>query len=967
MRATVATLILLLIGAAVPPAGGAGPGWRTLQTTHFRIHAYDQEIALALRLAPLAEAAFERLTGALKWMPSGRIDITLSDNTDRANGFAGARPRNFIFAFAAPPESLSTLNDFDDWLTLVITHELTHVVHLDVTLGLPRLLNFLSGKIYAPNHVQPTWFVEGLAMLEESAQTTGGRTRNSLGDMFLRMATLHGGLLALDEASNDPLVYPFGAIPYLYGASFLQYLSDRFGPDKLAEISQRYGSRLIPFSLGRTARESLGQGYDELWDDWRAALRRRYEIQADELRRTGVTATRQLTFDGEGSAGGLAPRFLPDGHTILYQRTASDRRPAYVALDATTGRRQVVTEINGAGPASPAPDGRSLVFQRVNFVRLSRRIAGAAYADWDDLFRLDLDSGNIRALTNGLRLHEPAVSPDGSRIACTRSRPGAVDLVILPVAGGTPTVLGPTEGADISYTPSWSPNGRHIVYSRWKPGGYRDIHLYDLRDGSDHALWIDRAIDTDPQFSPDGRFIVLSSDRSGIYNIYAYELATANLFEVTNVLGGAFQPIVSPDGKTLVFVDFSMRGFDLHAMDFKPESWRLAPPVLSARADAAPPATLPNFIESTTNYQPWKYLYPRAWDISAASNPLGLGPGLGLTTTVDDPVGNHQMALGVDVPARSGDASVRLDYTYLGFFPALGLTAARGASLASGLVIDGQDHTFRQHTFSLGSNVSLPVWRTADARSSLSLGGNWHHFGPADAPPVANPALGITRPPEAGSMSSLYLSWTFSNVRTWTTSISGQQGRSLDLTIEHAAPRLAGPLRSTSVTWGWTEYLTPPWARRAALAVRYTGGISIGNDPQSYWLGGFAEQDVVQAFFLNRPQCCQYLRGYAADSIVGTQFHLASMEYRTPLLQFERGFQTVPLYARRLHGAVFTDAGHASVGAPRPRDILYGVGAELRLDFKIAYRIDSTLFLGLARGLSKGGVTDYYMVSSFPF
>ena len=171
-------------------------------------------------------------------------------------------PQNYLFGYGAPPASLDELNDFDDWFNLLITHELTHVVHLDTILGPARYINFLRGKIYAPNLSQPTWFVEGLAVLMESRQTTGGRVRSTFFDMELRVPMLEGKMLGLDAVSNGPLAYPQGSAVYLYGSSLLKYVEDRYGPDKIQEISHRYASHLLPGGLNRVSREATGRGYD---------------------------------------------------------------------------------------------------------------------------------------------------------------------------------------------------------------------------------------------------------------------------------------------------------------------------------------------------------------------------------------------------------------------------------------------------------------------------------------------------------------------------------------------------------------------------------------------------------------------------------------------------------------------------------------------------------------------------------
>ena len=97
-------------------------------------------------------------------------------------------PYNFIYAYGAPPDGMDELSDFDDFVKLLITHEFTHVVHLDTILSwCPRFVDSVLGKIYAPNLAQPTWFIEGLAVLMETRQTTAGRLRSSFFDMHLRV------------------------------------------------------------------------------------------------------------------------------------------------------------------------------------------------------------------------------------------------------------------------------------------------------------------------------------------------------------------------------------------------------------------------------------------------------------------------------------------------------------------------------------------------------------------------------------------------------------------------------------------------------------------------------------------------------------------------------------------------------------------------------------------------------------
>jgi Tol biopolymer transport system component len=969
-----------------PPAGPLPEvHWLTLDTPHFHIHYYDDERPFAEHAAVIAERAFRLNTRYLNWLPSGRVNLTLEDQTDFADGFASSVPENFIFGFGAPPGSLDELNDFDDYLKLLITHELTHVVHLDTILGFARLYNAIFGKLYSPNLSQPNWFVEGLAVLMETRQTTGGRLRSTLFDMELRVPFLEGRMLGLDGVSNGPLVFPNGTAAYLYGSSILKYVEDRYGPAALQEISHRYGRSLIPGALNRVAAEVLGTGYvtvfhGGIWDDWRRSQSHKFALETEDARRRGLTTERRLTYDAPGPRGdGFTPYFFRDG-TVLYHRTNNDQAPAFVRLDPATGETRVLAEVHGAGRGVPTPDGRALVFHRVSLLPLRWRISGDPNLSWNDLFRLDLATGEERELTRARRAEEPDVSPDGKQIACTVGGPGTRKLAVVPVEGGVPRVLG-DDLPGFAYSPAWSPDGRLIAYSRWKPGGLRDIHVYELATGADRALMHDRAMDVDPRFSPDGRTVVFSSDRTGIYNIFAYELDTGRMEQVTNVLGGAFQPAVSPDGRLLVYMGFTSAGYDLFSVPFDPWSWLPAQPFANTRPDApADPASLADspdavpgeppitpFAEEVTSYKPWKFLYPHSWVVKLLTNPLGIGDSGEVQFRVSDPVGNHVVTIDTIVPA-DGDGSVRLDYSYLRIWPAFGLTATRTSLLANDLVIDGARVAYRQHSASGSASVSLPVVRTPASQGDVSFGYTYSAYAPADVLPAADPTHGITIPPEVGPDANLYVAWAYSNAHAWAYSISYQEGRRLNLTLQVADPAIGGRFHTTELTWAWTEYLTPPWSRLHALALLYSGGVGIGDKRGFFGLGGYVEQDLLRALFLNSPrQCCNYLRGYQPNTMVGDQYHLLSAEYRSPLVWIERGSSTFPVYPRRVNGALFADAGEAFSGALKPKDIRYGVGAELRLQMTLVYYIEADVHLGVARGLSRGGGDQIYLVSSFPF
>ncbi len=80
------------------------------------------------------------------------------------------------------------------------------------------------------------------------------------------------------------------------------------------------------------------------------------------------------------------------------------------------------------------------------------------------------------------------------------------------------------ESANQYENPRFSPDGTMIVVGVGQPGGFKDIWVLDSKGVKIEELMHDRAIDGGAAWGRDGKIIFFSSDRTGIFNLYAYEL-----------------------------------------------------------------------------------------------------------------------------------------------------------------------------------------------------------------------------------------------------------------------------------------------------------------------------------------------------------------------------------------------------------------------------------------------------------
>jgi Tol biopolymer transport system component len=979
--AKLALMALTCLIASRAYAGDPNRRWRTLETEHFRIHFYQGEEKVARALAVRAERAHRILSPLLAHEPSRPTHIVLTDDVDSANGSASVLPYNLIRLFASGPESESVLNDFDDWMNLLITHEYTHILHIDNISGVPVLANWLVGlgvgKVFAPNQIQPRWFIEGLATYEESAHTTAGRTRSKIFEGYLRTQMLSDEWQSIDMVTSGTLAYPHGSTAYLYGSFFLKYIGDRFGDEALAKVSKIYGGRAIPFGLNRAIAEATGHDYDQLWGEFSTALRHRYEVQKSEIEARGRTHEWALTTHHEGT---VYPHPWAVGDDIMYVRNDGYDRIAVMRVPPRGGAQpRLEYKFQVGGEAVPLPDGRHLLTSEVE-------VCKTVYY-YNDLYLIDVPTGQRRPLTECGRAMDPDVSPNGRFVAYQLNEAGGMgsSLGILalddPPDGPLPTPRRLVEGSDKLrvYTPSWSPDGKTIAYSEWAEGGWRDIVLVDVATGARRRLQHDRALDITPRFSPDGKYVLFSSDRTGIYNVFAFELATGKLFQVTNVLGGAFEAIVANDNRTLVYQAIGARGYDIYATDYDPKTWKEALPFVSERDDF-PLQEVENsdVVLRERPYSAWETAHP--WRISGASIVPGSFEQLGtLDLSGSDATGIHSWTLHLEQGLGGrGETNESVAYTWDRLWTPLSLNFSHRTVRSGGLIVDLQSKPYAEEQWSAQAFATLPIVSHVDHNVSIDVGYHYLHFGAADAINLPlDPNMSVPTIPEHGALSGVSAGLTFSNVRRWGFSVTPEEGRIIALNLSGDFEAMGADFHTLSANWGWTEFLKMP-IKRNVLQLSYGGGIGSGNLSRRglFFLGGFGDNPTLSSVVLCAvtvpvrrtlsqigPQCpggTPPLRGYAPGSVYGDQFHVASAEWRFPIAELERGVSTLPVYTNRIVGAAYADYGNAYFGSTDLSDFRVGVGGELGINLTIGYTEGASLRVGYARGLMKDGQDQVY-------
>jgi TolB protein len=217
----------------------------------------------------------------------------------------------------------------------------------------------------------------------------------------------------------------------------------------------------------------------------------------------------------------------------------------YMGSVDEAGARKIAHEF--AADIIAAAGGKSLFGSHIYFV--------SDRTGHKEIWVMDPDGKNQKQIThfNSISI-EPAVSPDGTKIAFTsfyRTNPGIFVFSVDPVRD----LRFYNQRASVNSSPSFTPDGKQIVYSSSAPGDTCCRIFIANVDGSGwRPLTTFRSIDTEPKVNPKtGREVLFSSGRSGPEQIYMMNIDGTNVERVSEGTGEAAGASWSPDGQKVAF------------------------------------------------------------------------------------------------------------------------------------------------------------------------------------------------------------------------------------------------------------------------------------------------------------------------------------------------------------------------------------------------------------------------------
>ncbi len=225
----------------------------------------------------------------------------------------------------------------------------------------------------------------------------------------------------------------------------------------------------------------------------------------------------------DGSSLVLTPRFSPTAQKVIYMSYTGGSPRVYM-LDVDTREVSLIGDFPGMSFAPRfAPDGKSVI--------MSVSVDGNS-----EIFSMDLDTKQKRRLTNDSAIDtSPSYSPDGNQIVFNSDRGGTQQIYTMNSDGGNIKRI--SFGSGKYGTPVWSPRGDLIAFTKISGGQF---YIGVMRtDGSGERLLTQSFLDEGPTWSPNGRVIMFSrqtksvGESGGKWKLYSVDLTGYNEHQIS--------------------------------------------------------------------------------------------------------------------------------------------------------------------------------------------------------------------------------------------------------------------------------------------------------------------------------------------------------------------------------------------------------------------------------------------------
>jgi len=855
----------------------AGLRWQQIHSPHFNIIFPESFTSEAERLANIMEYAYQLVPNTLAHQPK-KISIVVHNYSVESNGFVAWAPKRMELFPVPAPDSWP-----QDELEQLALHETRHVVQIDkINQGFTKVLSYLLGE-QSPGAftvLLPEWFLEGDAVVSETALSHSGRGRLPSFEMELRALSLEKGKVYKYDKSLFGSYKDYTPGYYEFGYKMVAYAREKYGPVIWQKAIDKVGR--MPFLInpvnvvlrkndGLNKKKLFDRTFEKLHKEWLEQDRKTVKTVFDTL---NLRATNIYT-------GYRFPQYVNDS-LILVEKSGIDQLNQFVTIDHN-GNEKLIHTPGYHYPVRLSYANDLLIWaENYNDARWSNR-------SYSIIKKFNLKTGLETTLSRKSRYFAPALSPDGKRIAAIDiSVADACALAILDARTGKVLQSLKITGNNSLHMPEWT-DENHLLLIVIDDQG-KSIRKVDLRNGSWEVL-LPPGFDDIQKVLSYRNYVLFQATYSGIENYYALDTITGKSYQVTSSRFGVFDACLSPSGSRLALADYSSDGYNLVEFPMNEKSWiplekisdfsvKEYKDLRKDEKEIFETARIPKEKYTPAPYRKWMHLFNfHSWmpfyfdytNFTLEEMPVSAG----VTLLSQNKLSTAVTSLGYY--NKGGENHLATHFTFKGWYPVLDLSWDYG----------GQPVIYRD-SVQIGLPASNGYRSDLNARVYIPFNFTQNRFirgvFPSLLAQYSNSYIynGESGNYDIGRWFLNYRFYAYNYLKLSSRDIKPRQGQTLDINFTHA------PFNSNN--YG---------SKGSVLAGLYLPGLF--RHHSIYLRGGFEKQNPAKFLFYNR---LSFPRGYTGK--ISENLKVFKGDYYLPLLYPDLNLGSV-LYLSRLYGNLFFD------------------------------------------------------------
>jgi hypothetical protein len=915
--------------------------WQTLETENFSINYKKEYFPYAQRTAFIAQKIHKKLIKKVQWTPKEKTQIVLLDSVDFVNGGATPLPQNTIVVYMNASNK-GELLDHTSWLELLLTHEYTHILHIDQVTGAPKTIRNILGKgaglftvFTLPQMFAPHWLSEGYAVYVESSKGLG-RSNNAVFESKMRQEVING-LKTYSQVSYEGYNasrWPFGLV-YLYGAYFFKFIEETYGEKKLTHYITNYNKNLIPWKMDSRARRTFNKGAVELWAEYQQYLKTRFAPQIAKIK-ANKQDTKLIVDDVFQNS------FITKGpnNSIIYYANNAISSPEIKQIFADSTQKTLL-KLSGITDLD-WDEKQGLLITRLGICNNTNL--------YSDVYQFDLKEKKLTQLSDCQRLSEAiwskhqgfyAIKNEGSKQTLVK----VVDKKI--------TTLFKFELGDVIGAFDVSKDDMKIIASVKREKTGWNLEMLNLQNKQWQQITKSQYKERNPKFDQNFIYYVADNKTQQQVELYRLNLNTDTKEQLTNSLGFVINFVVVKEGVLLQY--YNAKNEQIHYlknMKIFEQSNNAQPQkelnLITNKKDFKPE----NIIDDAKEYSAFDTLAPTSWlpFLSASEYESEVG----VLIEGNDVLGFHHWLLAPTYYYDKALEKVGGVFSY-DFYNRINLFAKKEIQVyLEGNEDDAQIKSFDEIT-TQQVLINYPI-NKLDWSLDFKLG-------MANQKVENNVINSATITQTNDTISGAMLS--FNNLSFHNHSISLTEGFKLDLTTEKYTDD--SYYQGSAEIMNLSAYIPIIKKQVIKISALYAQG---DETIEPFQLGGAYNllSSIGDGQIFGRRSYA--LRGYQRISALqGTRITRTNIAYNFPIATIYDGWSIFPVGVGDIHANIFYESGSAWYEGDEEKTQYNSIGAQFTFDLMIGFDTFSLpITMGVAKGLDKElGETQAYLKLGFEF